>query len=198
MNVYLVRHGQTFANAEKKFAGIWDVALNEIGIEQAKKASEKLKHIKFDKIFASDLQRAFHTATYIAEPHQMEVVPFPAFREINFGDWEGKTYEEIKALDKDGMSKWIADYQSFDAHGGESVEAVYQRTSKAFDEIIASYDKNSEANVLIVAHGGVIQTLLTHICYGDLSGYWRFGIDNCGVNRVEYVMGYAVIKSLNA
>lgn len=198
MNIYLVRHGQTFANAEKKFAGIWDVSLNEIGINQAKSASEKLKHIKFDKIFASDLKRAFNTACYIAAPHNMEVVPTPAFREINFGKWEGKTYEEIKALDENGMEKWIADYQSFNAHGGESVADVYNRTSKAFDEIVNAYDKDADVNVLIVAHGGVIQTLLTHICYGDLSGYWRFGIDNCGVNRVEYVMGYAVIKSLNA
>lgn len=198
MNVYLVRHGQTYANAEKKFAGIWDVALNENGLSQAHEASQKLKQISFDRIFASDLKRAFHTAEIIAKPHKSSVIPHSDFREINFGDWEGKTYEEIKALDKDGMDRWISDYLTFNAHGGESISEVYKRVSNAYDSILSAYDKDSDVNVLIVAHGGVIQSLLSHICYNDLSGYWRFGVENCGINRVEYVMGYAVIKALNA
>lgn len=198
MNIYFVRHGESVANEQKRFAGVWDVPLNEKGVMQAQQAGEKLKNLTFEGIYASDLKRAFHTAEHIAAHHKTDITPMPAFREVNFGSWEGKTYAEIKALDQDGLDKWIEDYKTFAAHGGESVCDVYKRTSEAYEALVKKHGKNSNANILIVAHGGVIQTLLSHICYGDLSGYWRFGVDNCGISRVEYVMGYAVVKTLNA
>ncbi len=196
MNVYLVRHGQTYANAEQKFAGIWDVSLNEIGEAQARRASEKLNAVTFDKIYASDLKRAFNTAEAIANGADIE--PTPAFRELNFGNWEKKTIAEIKAMDQDGFFEWVKAYETFNAHGGESVTELYERVSAAYDAIVAAHGEDSDKNVLIVAHGGVIQALMSHICYGNISGYWRFRIDNCGINRVEYVMGYPVVRQINA
>ncbi len=197
MNVFFIRHGETYANAEKKFAGFWDVSLNENGKKQAASVGERLSNVKINKIYASDLVRAHDTAKAIAAHHQLEVQLEPRLREMNFGDWEQKSFSDLRKESPDAMEKWINAYDTFKVPGGESVSELYHRASAAYDAIIGAHDINSDENVAIVAHGGVIQALLSHLCYKDISGYWRFAIDNCGINRVEYVMGYPVIKKIN-
>lgn len=198
MKIFLIRHGETSANVEKKFAGFLDVPLNERGKEQAKVVSDKLKNEKIDAIYSSDLSRAFETAKSIASVHPVEIQSVPDLRELNFGLWEGKSYLDLQGEHSEDLKKWIEDYESFVIPEGESVLMLYQRVSEFFDKMKEKHGENSNQTVLLVAHGGVIQALLSHISYQNISGYWKFSIDNCGVNLVEYVMGYPVIKKLNA
>jgi len=197
MHVYLIRHGETTANFESLFAGVLDVELTEKGIQQAQNACEKLKNISFDAIYCSDLKRAVHTATIIAAPHNIEVVKLAALQEMNFGIWEGKTIHEIRETSERLFNNWIVDYENFKVPEGESVKELFERVTNAYKRIIESYDIESTANIAIVAHGGVIQVLLSYLCYGDNSGYWRFRIENCGINKIEYVMKYPVIQGVN-
>lgn len=197
MIIYLIRHGQTVANAEKKFAGVWDVDLDETGIKQVESVAEKMKSIKLDAIYASPLIRALKTAQAISKHHNLSPQVMEALKEMNFGVWEGKSFEEIKDSDPHRVNQWFQDFERFQVPEGESLLEMYARTSRAFNEIVKDYDVDSDSKIAIVAHGGVIQALLSYLCYGDPSGYWRFGVDNCGVNKVEYVMGYPVIKAIN-
>ena len=73
MKLYIVRHGQTGYNIDNKVCGISDVELTSLGKQQAKMASEQLKDISLDMIFASPLQRAHETAKIINENHQLEI-----------------------------------------------------------------------------------------------------------------------------
>lgn len=197
MTIYFIRHGQTHANAQKKFAGVWDVELNEVGIQQAIAVGEKLKHLNINAIYASPLKRAHDTAIQIAGHHNMEPILVDDLMEMNFGIWEGKDFIEIKKEDPERLDQWFKDFDNFKVPEGESVTEMFTRTSEAFEKIIGNLDKNSKENIVIVAHGGVIQALLSYLCYGNTSGYWRFGVDNCGINKVEYVMGFPVIKAIN-
>ena len=98
MEIYFVRHGQTVWNVEKRFQGLSDSPLTELGITQAKLLGEKLKDIKFDKFYSTSLKRANDTANYIKGNREQEVEIFDDFVEISMGDMEGMQHEEFKKL----------------------------------------------------------------------------------------------------
>ena len=198
MKIYLIRHGETHANANKRFAGHWDVDLTEKGKSQAQRVAEKLKACTFEKVSVSDLKRAKETAEAILVHHKSITPVFTSLlREMNFGRWEQKTFAEIKENEEPLLKQWFADFQHFMVPEGESVLSLYERVVAVYEEMIAGVDTESDTNYLIVAHGGVIQCLLSYFCYGDVSGYWRFRIDNCKVNCIEYSMGMPVVQAIN-
>lgn len=195
MKVILVRHGQSESNIKKEFGGHKDAPLTALGVEQAKECSKRLKEHKFARLISSDLKRAHKTASVINECHQLEHEVDANFRELLFGKWEGLTYKEIKAEYPAGMEEWEADFFNFTPPEGESMLDLYARVTKAYDAVIA--DLKEDDTCLIVAHGGVIQTLLSYLLHGDEKAYWTYGIDNCGVATIDYVMGRPVLKGLN-
>ena len=197
MNVYFIRHGETHANENHQFAGFWDVDLTERGRMQAEIVSDKLRDIHFHKIFSSDLIRARRTCEPIARCRAVEPLYTEALREMNFGSWEGLTFGEIKANYPELLDKWFKSYDDFQVPSGESTKQMYRRVIDFYKKNVLEDERDKDINILFVAHGGVIQAILSHLCYGDVSGFWRFQVDNCSINRVEYVMGYPVIKSIN-
>lgn len=197
MTIYLIRHGETTANVEKRFAGISDVELTEKGVGQAVLAGEKLKELAFDAIYSSTLKRAHETAKIIAKHQTAEVVALDTLKEMNFGIWEDKKLSEIKSQDGALLNQWFVDFETFVVPEGESVKEMFERVTTAYKTIIEPYSLDSDTKIAIVAHGGVIQSLLSFLCFGDNTGYWKFRIDNCGVNKIEYVMGYPVIQGIN-
>ena len=197
MKIYLIRHGETTANVEKKFAGVWNVDLTDKGIAQAVLTSEKLKDIQFDEVYCSSLKRAMDTADIIVKHQAKKPVVMDALMEMNFGIWEGKSFGEIKASAPDLLDQWFKDFEHFVVPEGESVKEMFERVTKAYKGIIEPYSPDDDVKICIVAHGGVIQALLSYFCFGDNSGYWKFRVENCGINRIEYVMGYPVIQAIN-
>ena len=113
----LIRHGETYSNAEKRYAGHHDVGLNEKGIWQAEQLAERLAEFPIKAIYSSDLQRAIHTATIINKKHQLKLRTDPLLREINFGEYNGKSMKKVLEFIKNESSK------NFDAFfpGGESL-----------------------------------------------------------------------------
>lgn len=197
MKIYLIRHGETTANDEKRFAGVLNVNLTEKGVGQAVLTGEKLKEIAFDAIYSSDLIRAQETARLISTHQAVSPVILPSLREMNFGIWEGLKMAEIKEKDGELINQWFVDFEHFVVPEGESVKEMFERVTEAYNKIIAPYSKDDDIKIAIVAHGGVIQALMSYLCFGDNTGYWKFRIENCGIAIVEYVMGYPVIRALN-
>ena len=87
--IYLIRHGQTNWNAERKIQGQTDIPLNQIGQQQAKDVSEEISKLKIDKIFSSDLLRARETAEIINEKIGAKIEYDKRLREVNYGNYEG-------------------------------------------------------------------------------------------------------------
>ena len=94
--LYLVRHGETIDNARQILQGQMQGELNETGIRQACEVRDQLAHEHFDAIISSDLQRSIHTATIIAEPHQLPVVTTPLLRERDWGDFTGSYIPDMQ------------------------------------------------------------------------------------------------------
>ena len=156
-----------------------------------------MKDIQFDAIYSSTLKRANETAEIIAKHQTADVVALNALKEMNFGIWEGKKFSQIKAENGELLNQWFVDFETFKVPEGESVKEMFERVVTAYKTIIEPYSLDSDTKIAIVAHGGVIQSLLSFLCFGDNTGYWKFRIDNCGVNKIEYAMGYPVIQGLN-
>ena len=169
MEIYFVRHGQTVWNVEKRFQGLSDSPLTELGITQAKLLGEKLKDIKFDKFYSTSLKRANDTANYIKGNREQEVEIFNDFVEISMGDMEGIQQEEFKKLYPEQVKNFFFNQLEYDpsSFGGESFLEVRERVAKGLDKFI-DLNKDYE-RVLVVSHGATLKTLLHYISGKDIS-----------------------------
>ena len=169
MEIYFVRHGQTIWNVEKRFQGLSDSPLTELGITQAKLLGKKLKDIKFDKFYSTSLKRANDTANYIKGNREQEVEIFDDFVEISMGDMEGIQQEEFKKLYPEQVKNFFFNQLEYEpsSFGGESFLEVRERVAKGLDKFI-DLNKDYE-RVLVVSHGATLKTLLHYISGKDIS-----------------------------
>ena len=169
MEIYFVRHGQTIWNVEKRFQGLSDSPLTELGITQAKLLGEKLKDIKFDKFYSTSLKRANDTANYIKGNREQEVEIFDDFVEISMGDMEGIQQEEFKKLYPEQVKNFFFNQLEYNpsSFGGESFLEVRERVAKGLEKFI-KLNQDYE-RVLVVSHGATLKTLLHYISGKDIS-----------------------------
>jgi len=145
-----VRHGVTNWNHEGRFQGQLDIPLNNEGSRQARVLKEHLPQHRFDCIYTSPLRRALETARVIAG--NLPVVMDWRLAEIDHGDWQGKTKEEIATHWPDLWDRWEKDPLQVTPTSGESPEQVRQRVDDFLRSVTAEI-------VLCVSHGVVIQTV---------------------------------------
>lgn len=169
MEIYFVRHGQTIWNVEKRFQGLSDSPLTELGITQAKLLGEKLKDIKFDKFYSTSLKRAYDTANYIKGNREQKVEIFDDFVEISMGDMEGIKQEDFKKLYPEQVKNFFFNQLEYNpsSFGGESFLEVRERVIRGLNKFI-ELNKNYE-RVLVVSHGATLKTLLHYISGKDIS-----------------------------
>ena len=169
MEIYFVRHGQTVWNVEKRFQGLSDSPLTELGITQAKLLGEKLKDIKFDKFYSTSLKRAYDTANYIKGNRKQKVEIFDDFVEISMGDMEGIKQEDFKKLYPEQVKNFFFNQLEYNpsSFGGESFLEVRERVIRGLNKFI-ELNKNYE-RVLVVSHGATLKTLLHYISGKDIS-----------------------------
>src|SRR5688500_14077681 len=160
----LARHGETDWNREFRIQGSSDIELNDLGRAQARGLTQELEHVELDAIYASDLTRARATAEAVAASHGLEVRLDPRLRERSFGNWEGLTRDDIAAL-PDGAQ-----------HDGESDDEVRDRVLEAVQAIV---DAHPGEQVLVVSHGGALNTLWHH-ALGERVERWP----NCAVYKL--------------
>ena len=107
MKIYLVRHGQTDWNYQKKIQGQQDVDINEQGIRQAEKLAEILKNVPFEYAVCSPLTRAHHTAEILLKYHSVPLSYDERLKEIYLGEWEGKTHKEVMTQEKNPVWQYF-------------------------------------------------------------------------------------------
>ena len=154
----LVRHGQSVANLEERFAGHSDFFLTDLGRQQARLAGEYLlrEHIRLDAVYASDLSRAWETGCIIAEMQGLTPIPTPALREIYAGAWEGKKFTDLQTEFPESFGLWLQNIGRSACDGGESIAQVRRRVSAAVQAIAA---ENEGHTVLLASHGAAIRSL---------------------------------------
>jgi broad specificity phosphatase PhoE len=149
IKLFLGRHGETQLNSEDRLRGWRDEPLNETGVREAKKMAEKMKTYPIDKIYASDLDRADHTAKIVAEEHNLTPIPVQWFRPINFGDWNGQKLSAIKAEMERLLNVWKTNPDE-EAPGGESFSDFQDRNLGGLEAVLKATSDGEE--IMIVAH----------------------------------------------
>lgn len=154
--VSLIRHGLTRYNEESRYLGSTDLPLSAKGRQQLT-ALRALPLDESDLLVTSDLIRCQETAQLLYPGRRY--CTFPALRELDFGLWEGKTYEQLKA---DRLySRWLDDPAKVSPPQGEAYSAFQQRTEQAFVELLSLAEDEGAAKVVVITHGGVIRQWLT-------------------------------------
>jgi probable phosphoglycerate mutase len=136
-----VRHGETAWNVDTRIQGQLDIGLNDNGRWQARRVAQALIQEPVHAIYASDLQRAWHTAQSISESTGTPVRPESGLRERRFGLFEGKTFQEIEAAWPEQANHWRKRVPEWaPPEGGESLLALRERVRDTVDQIAAGAD----------------------------------------------------------
>lgn len=186
----LVRHGQTDLNKKGVYFGILDPPLNFQGKIEVKSARELLKKIDYDEIFTSNLKRAVETAKEINYLDR-KLIETEDLREINFGIFEGYTYEELKKLYPEELKK-SNDWKKYNYVTGESIEEVQKRVISFIEKTI-----DFEKNTILVSHWGVINTILSYYFSVGIEGYWKYNVNNGGIVVIEFDKKFPILQGLN-
>lgn len=192
--VILVRHARTSWNDQGKYGGHTDISLDELGKEQIQKVAQRLNKYPVKAVYASDLQRAYETALSIAQAHDLQVEKFGDLREINFGQWEGKTYNEIVSQQQELMEAWLKDPFNTRIPDGETMTEMQKRVVGCLLSIIA---RHPDETIVIVTHAGPIWTIISHIIEVPLHYYWRIKQSNTAVNIIDFYDQQGIICLLN-
>ena len=155
----LIRHGQSMANATNRFAGHSNFDLSGLGFYQAKLAAKYItEHFEVDRIYASDLLRAYNTAVPTAELLGLPIHKSEKLREISAGSWESMTFEEIRERFSSDYDVWKNDFSNARCTEGESVAELYDRVCR---EMLAIAKENDGKCVLIATHATPIRAFET-------------------------------------
>lgn len=182
LELTLVRHGETAWNTERRYQGGSDVPLNDVGRVQAEQLAPRLQNIAFDAVYSSDLSRAMQTAQLALAERAALIRPEPRLREINFGKFEGLTYEEIKQQYPQELATWEQD-RNMPTHGGESLDAVVARVRDFAAHLRGTHDTQ---HVLVVGHGGSLGILLALALDMPPGKWWQFRFKNAGISQVQW------------
>jgi len=213
INLYMVRHGETYFNFLHRFQGWSDAPLTSKGIQHGLDAGARLGNVHFDGAYSSDLTRAIHTARYILKNNQAkspsEPTELPDFREQFFGSFEGIDSEVVTTTLGAYQSEPCNTYSDFITELGmaEAMDTIHQadpfkfaendeqwwtRVSHGFEDIRSRHHDGD--NVLIVSHGTTIRGIADKLDRHDLASN---SVKNGALMRIELLPDTATILSFN-
>lgn len=191
MKLYLVRHGETPWNVERRMQGQSDIPLNEFGCELAVKTGVGLSDIAFDCAYASPLVRAYHTAELILAENKcsshLEIIKEERIKEIGFGIYEGLCCsEEGWNLPDDNFRNFFQNCGQYETpEGGEGFQDVIDRIAEFLVELKENISLQ-EQTILVVSHGAAIRGMVNYITDNPVEDYWKGGVHkNCAVTIID-------------
>jgi len=194
LELILVRHGETEGNRKKVYQGWTDTRLNKNGLYQAERLALRLRKTELDSIYSSPLDRALMTAMMVNKYHGLEIKTVENIKEINFGDWENMSRQQLEKLYPDYMEKWKKDYKNFAAPGGETLDIAYSRINSWIERLIRNKPKG---RALIVSHAGAIRAVVSGLVGRGVEGHWNYVINNCSITTINVYDGFPVLTGLN-
>lgn len=175
--VYIVRHGETEWNTKGLIQGHLDSPLTKKGVNQAKEIAKKLKKIKFDLVFSSDLLRAKETANIIVREDKLTVNTTKLLRERAFGEFEGKPHADTMKIYEETL-KFLNTNDRFKHKPGHNIESDEEVTTRFITFLRETTVAYPQKNILVVTHGGIIRAFLIHAGYATYEDFAFMDIEN--------------------
>ncbi len=192
--ILFVRHGETKWNMDGRIQGQTDIKLSKKGKEQAKKIALRLKDENIGAIYTSNLIRAIDTAKEINKFHNLRIQKSPELNEINFGIFEGMTWDEAEAKYPEVVKEREKNQYKYKFPEGESYEEMWKRIHKKILEIEKKHPKE---NVLIVGHGGAKRLIMTNFLFSDFNEIKKKGIQNTSITIFDIEKGKVEFHTIN-
>jgi broad specificity phosphatase PhoE len=186
----LIRHAEPSEDAHGRCYGTLDVGLSEQGRAQARELAGLLDPVA--AVYTSPRIRALETAMLL---FPVEPIADERLREIDFGAFEGLTYEEIESTHPELFRRWMETPTLVEFPGGESYRVLQHRVLEAVREILARHPGET---VAIVSHGGVARALLADCLAMPDEAIFRLDQPYCSVSVVDWIEGAPLVRSLNA
>ena len=194
--IILVRHGHVAWHDPVRFRGRADLELTERGHRQARAAAlEIAASWRLDALYTSPLARCRQTAAAIAAPFRLEPQPDAGFLDIDYGEWQGLTHDEVRARWPQEAETWFRRPHLAAIPGGERLAAVLARASAALCDMLR---RHPTGTLGVVGHDSVDRVLLLFVLGAPLSRYWHIEQDPCAINELEFADGEFRILGINA
>ena len=190
--IFLIRHGVTEQNKQRRYCGISDICLSELGRRQAKILGQILSEEPITSIYTSPLKRCLETSNAISGAHGICPEPLTGLSEIDFGLWEGLTFDEIQARYPEQLNNWVKYPDSFSFPQGQCIADFRTRVLSSLGEIL-----KGKENSLVVAHGGSLRVIICHLCGCPMSCLHSFELEPASLTILEYYENSAVVRVLN-
>ncbi len=190
----LVRHGETEMNSSQRYWGKTDVALGASGLKAAESLRDRLAGQNIDFAYASALRRALETAQTIVSTHNLKVISCPELNEIDFGQMEGLDFNEVNGKFPEVARLWMLRSPDLAYPDGESLHQLDQRVIE-FRKHLAKY--SADEVILIVAHSGVLRTLICQILGLEAAARWKIRLDLGSLSIVDTYPDAAILSLLN-
>jgi broad specificity phosphatase PhoE len=198
LRIILIRHGQTDWNADgpagEHFRGHIDIPLNPSGLAQAQAVAGRLAHVDVTAIYASPLGRAIETAHPLADARGLQVEPFAALLDIDYGQWGGRSHGEVAQTWPERYRLWRSAPHRVQIPGGESLSDVRQRFERG---LVSLVERHQGQIIVLVGHQVVNKVAICHLLGLGLDAFWRIRQDNGCINRFDLEDGAATVLTIN-
>ena len=184
MELYIIRHGETVWNKERRLQGRTDIVLSENGIDLAIKTGEALALVDIEVIYSSPLSRAYDTAVYIRGSRDIPIIEDDRIREMSFGAYEGMKESE---LEDTSFKYFFCDPCKYTpSDEGETFEEVCVRAEAFMIDLMHKYG-HTDKRIMIVAHGAMNKAIMMYVKKHPLSEFWKPDLQkNCSAIIVRY------------
>lgn len=194
MRLVLIRHAEIEASARGRCYGSLDVALSPTGHEQCAALAGALAAEPVAAVVSSPRIRAVETAQAIAEPHQLGVRVDARLAELDFGELEGRSYDEIARSRPELYDAWMTEPTRVQFPGGESYADLHARSVAVVASLL---DEHTGQTVVAVTHGGVVRAVLSHVLGIPDDRVFRIAVAPASLSILDWSDGVPLVTAIN-
>lgn len=192
--IIFVRHGDTQHTEGGKLYNDHATQLTEKGRSQAEAVAKWISKEKATVLLSSQAARVRGTAEYLANELGIAFQVVPELNELCPGEWEGRSYLELKKSEPERYHKWCEDPIRNSPPGGESVETLFHRVEKDLAKLIQN---NAGERIILVTHAGVVRSALVSALGMPIDNFWRISIPTGSISKVDYTSNFATVHYMS-
>jgi alpha-ribazole phosphatase len=193
--LFLVRHGEPDESMHGRCYGHLDVPLSAAGLRRGAALGEALRSHEIAAVYTSPLQRALDTARTVASAHGLEAIPREALSELDFGELEGRSHEEIASEHPELYRFWMEDPSTVRFPGGEGLSDLRARV---LQEVAGIRERHEGQSVALVAHGGVVRVVLAEALELPDTAFFRLDQPYGALSVVDWIEDVPIVRVAGA
>jgi phosphoserine phosphatase len=195
--IILTRHGHVEGINPERFRGRTELPLTELGQAQAKAVSARIaKTWNAAKVYTSPMGRCVATGEEIARACRIASEPMEALNDLDYGQWQWRTYDEVRATWPELFASWQRTPHLVRFPEGDSLQDLVARTANALRFVLEHHASKTET-VVLVGHDSVNRALLLQLLDQSLSAYWRIAQEPCAINEIDIIDGRICVQRMN-